>query len=110
MTLLEAMIAFVILSVVGVVCLDQARGATQLQTASAEWTQAVARGESALSEAVAGTSPYVDASVRTAPDPRVRVERRSWRAGVDQVEVTVLLANGAKYTTARLTPTATGRR
>ena len=53
MTLLEAVIAFVVLSLAGVVCLDQARGASQLQRSSAEWTQAIARGESALAEAVA---------------------------------------------------------
>ncbi len=110
MTLLEAVIAFVILSVVGVVCLDQSRGAAQLQVRSAEWTHAVANAESALAEAVAGTPlDEVEAAYRASNAP-IRVQRRVWRAGVDQVEVTVSLANGTSYVLARLTPSPSGRR
>ena len=63
MTLLEAVVAFVLLSVVGVVCLDQSRGATQLQVRSAEWTRAVTLAESAMAEATSSpmTSPMAPA-------------------------------------------------
>ena len=106
MTLLEAIVAFVILSVVGVACLDQSRGAAQLQVTSAEWTRAVARGESALTESIAGMPLHADeVSARTT---RVRVERRRWRAGLDRIDVTVLLANGATYELSRLTPSRSG--
>lgn len=110
MTLLEAVIAFVILSVVGIVCLDQSRGAAQLQVTSAEWTRAIARGESALAEAIAGTASIPDVGPRGASVPRVQVERRFWRAGVDQIEVTVPLASGATYVVTRLTPSISRRR
>ena len=108
MTLLEAVIAFIILSVVGVVCLDQARGASQLQRSSADWTRAVARGESALAEAIATTAPP-DGGAASAGDPAVRVQRRPWQAGLDIIEVSVPLGNGRTYDLARLVPsTASG--
>ncbi len=110
MTLLEAIIAFVILSVVGIVCLDQARGAVQLQAASAEWTRAIAQGESALAEASAETATTPEAASSRTVDSSVRVERRPWRSGVDQIAVTVSLANGATLVLTRLTPSAPVRR
>ncbi len=110
MTLLEAIIAFVILSVVGIVCLDQARGAVQLQAASAEWTRAIAQGESALSEATAETAATPVAASSSATASTVRVERRPWRSGVDQIAVTVSLTNGATFVLTRLTPSAPVRR
>lgn len=109
MTLLESIIALVILSVVGVVCLDQARGAVRLQGASAEWTQAIAKGESALSEAAAGV-PSAGLANELSPDSTVRVARRAWRTGVDQIDVSVLLPSGATFMLTRLTPSAPVRR
>ena len=107
MTLLEAVIAFVILSVVGVVCLDQARGASQLQRSSAEWTRAIARGESALAEAIATSAPPGDATA-FAGDPDVRVQRRAWQPGLDLIEVSVPVGNGRSYVLARLAPSRAG--
>lgn len=103
MTLLEAVIAFVILSVVGVVCLDQARGASQLQRSSAEWTRAIARGESALAEAIASAAPPSERA-DPAGEPAVRIQRRPWEAGLDIIEVSVPLGNGRTYEMARLVP------
>ncbi len=112
MTLLEAVIAFVILSVVGVVCLDQARGASRLQQSSAEWTRAVARGESALAEAVATSALPRERSpggaLAPSADPAVRVERRPWQPGVDRIAVSVPLANGRSYELARLVTSRAG--
>ena len=107
MTLLEAVIAFVVLSLAGVVCLDQARGASQLQRSSAEWTQAIARGESALAEAVAGSMPQGE-QIPSTEGPAIQVRRRSWRPGLDLIEVSVPLANGRSYTLARLAPSTAG--
>lgn len=107
MTLLEAVIAFVVLSLAGVVCLDQARGASQLQRSSAEWTQAIARGESALAEAVASSTPPGQ-SVPSSEDPAIQVQRRVWRPGLDLIEVSVPLANGRTYVLTRLAPTTAG--
>ena len=105
MTLLEAVIVFVVLSLAGVVCLDQARGATQLQRSSAEWTQAIARGESALAEAIARSTPP-GRTVPSLEDPSVHVQRRPWQPGLDLIEVSVPLANGRAYVLAHLTPSA----
>ena len=107
MTLLEAVIAFVVLSLAGVVCLDQARGASQLQRSSAEWTQAIARGESALAEAVARSTPSSEA-VPSLEGPAIQVQRRQWRLGLDLVEVSVPLADGRTYVLSRLAPSAAG--
>ena len=121
MTLLEAIIAFVLLSVVGVVCLDQTRGATQLQVRSAEWTDAVARAESALAEATGSALPamatgndegnvaVVGAEDRSADQPNV--SRTPWRGGLDRIVVRVPLASGGAFVLERLVPVApVGRR
>jgi len=108
-TLLEAILAFVLLSVVGVVCLDQTRGATQLQVRSAEWTDAVARAESAMSAATAGSLPG-DAfgSISDRRDDDAIVARAPWRAGLDRIVVTIPLASGGTYVLERLVPVASG--
>jgi type II secretory pathway component PulJ len=107
MTLLEAVIAFVVLSLAGVVCLDQARGASQLQRSSAEWTQAIARGEAALAEEVARSTPSREA-LPALEDPSIQVQRSRWRPGLDVIEVSVPLAGGRTYTLSRLVPTTAG--
>lgn len=100
MTLLEAVVAFAVLAVVGVVCLDQSRGATQLQVSSAEWDRAVARGESAMAATLAG-APLTSTDAR-----EIRVTRRPWRDGIDAVEVSVSLPSGGSFVLSRLTPRA----
>jgi hypothetical protein len=103
MTLLESVLAFVLLAVVGVACIDLSRGATGLETRSVEWGRAVAVGEAALSAASVG----VDATaVGVFDGARGSVERRPWAKGdgVDVVTVTVTLPDGATYRTSRLVP------
>ncbi len=109
MTLLEAVIAFVLLSVVGIACLDQSRGAAQLQVASVEWDRAVLRGESAMASAVAGVTPSWPETARDATRDAtddaalpVQVTRRAWGRGVDAIEVTVPLHDGGRYVLSRL--------
>lgn len=98
MTLLESVMAFVLLAVVGVTCLDLSRGASGLAHRSAEWSRAVAAGESALSAAASGVP---DAEIAS---DSVRVSREPWAedAGVDVVTVTVTLAGGAEFRASRL--------
>jgi Tfp pilus assembly protein PilV len=120
MTLLEAIIAFVLLSVVGVVCLDQTRGATQLQVRSAEWTAAVARAESALAESTAGSLPdgrtgngqqsLNGNETSQEQDNLPDVSRTPWRAGIDRIVVRVPLTSGGVYVLERLVPVASGVR
>jgi hypothetical protein len=92
MTLLESIIASLLIAVTAVVCLDATRGAAALQRRSAEWTVAVSRAESELAVAVSGG--------QTAET--TRVSRRPWRDGVDMIDVDVPMASGARYRLSRL--------
>lgn len=103
MTLLESVVAFVILALVGVACLDLSRGAAQLERSSVEWSRAVARGEAAL--AAAATDAPIDVPAG------VSVQRAPWRAGVERVEVAVAVdvSAGRVFRVARLVPVRDGR-
>ena len=92
MTLLESIIASVLLAVTAVVCLDATRGAAALQQKSAMWTRAVAHAESEL---VSVTSGGPSAST-------TRVSRRPWRDGLELIEVEVPMAGGASFRLTRL--------
>ncbi|HYW32630.1 MAG TPA: hypothetical protein VE869_14120 [Gemmatimonas sp.] len=110
MTLIESVVAFVLLAVVGVACLDLSRGATGLETRSVEWTRAVAVGDAVLDGAAAGIGPVeVDAMVNDASalQAPTRVEREPWSkgAGVDVVTVIVTLPGGTRYRASRLVST-----
>lgn len=117
MTLLEAIVAFVVLALVGIACLDLSRGATALQRSSAEWTEAVKVGESALAAAAANAPANASANAparspanglasgsmsRTSLTGMPQVTRRLWRGDVDVVEVTVPLSNGRVFQMQRL--------
>ncbi|MEO7521224.1 MAG: hypothetical protein ABIW79_05355 [Gemmatimonas sp.] len=102
MTLLESVVAFVLLAVVGVACLDLTRGATGLETKSAEWSRAVSVAESVMAGAAAGVPLDELAS------ERVKVAQRSWNGGaggVSAIEVVVLLPSGAEFKLSRLVRT-----
>ena len=92
MTLLESIIASVLLAVTAVVCLDATRGAAALQRKSASWTEAVALAESELAVV---TSGGLAAS-------STRVSRRRWRDGLELIEVDVSTAGGASFRLTRL--------
>ena len=104
MTLLEAVISFVLLAVVGVVCLDQSRGAAQLQLSSAEWERAIATADAAIANETAGVSSGADGGIASAIDPHVQITRAPWRGSLDQIEVRVPLARGGTYVLAKLVP------
>lgn len=98
MTLLETVVAFVLLSVVGVACLDLSRGATALETQSMEWSHAVARAEAALTMASAGARESGDAD-------GTQTVRRPWgdpSLGVDEITVTVPVEGGRSFQMSRL--------
>lgn len=99
MTLLETVIAFVLLSVVGVACLDLSRGAAGLEMRSMEWSRAVATGEAALAAATA------DAALDDPAFRGVRIVRHPWRQGVDgidEIDVSVDLPGGQVFRAASL--------
>ena len=92
MTLLESIIASVLLAVTAVVCLDATRGAAALQQKSAMWTLAVSHAESELASVTSGGP----ASSTT------RVSRRPWRDGLELIEVEVPMAGGTRFRLTRL--------
>ncbi len=106
MTLLEAVISFVLLALVGVACLDQSRGASQLQRSSAEWERAVAVADAALATATSGAASASDAQDASDNDAHVQITRTPWRGSLDQIEVRVPLAHGGTYVMSKLVPSA----
>lgn len=116
MTLLESIVAFIVLALVGIACLDLSRGAVDLQRSSEEWTRAVTIGESALAAAAADlnvddtfantTATQSSRTTTSAMSPRVM--RRVWRDGVDVIEVSVALPSGGEYQVSRLVTRAGG--
>ena len=92
MTLLESIIASLLLAVTAVVCLDATRGAAALQRKSAAWTQAVAHAEAELATVSSGGSAT----------GTTRVTRRAWRDGLDILEVDVTMTAGASFRLTRL--------
>ena len=92
MTLLESIIASLLLAVSAVVCLDATRGAAALQRRSAAWTQIVAQAEAELATVSSGGL----ASSTT------RISRRPWHDGLDVLELDIPMAGGASYRLTRL--------
>jgi len=91
-TLLESIIASLLLAVTAVVCLDATRGAAALQRKSAAWTLAVAHAEAELATVSSGNMASGTA----------QVARRPWRDGLDILEVDVPMAGGTSFRLTRL--------
>lgn len=92
MTLLESIIASLLLAVTAVVCLEATRGAAALQRNSASWTTAVAHAEAELATVSSGGQS----------SGTTRVTRRAWRDGLDVLEIEVPTAGGASLRLTRL--------
>lgn len=108
MTLLEALLATVILSVVAVACLEGTRGAASLQHAAATTTAGVARAEAALAQVEAGAP--LDA--RDVQVTRVRYVPPGVRTAsqLDRVDVVVPVVGGGSVHLTRLVRRAPERR
>ena len=101
MTLLESVVAFVILALAGIACLDLSRGSAQLERSSVEWSHAVSVAEAALTSGAAGTAvdEYGDVALRRLP----------WAKGVDRLDVTVAMSSGRTLRMSRLVPVPRSR-
>ena len=111
MTLLESIVAFIVLALVGLACLDLSRGALALERSSAEWTVSVARAESAVAEAQVGAAlpPDMMRSSTASGDATrgdgtlpIRVSRSNARDNLDIIEVVVPMPNGNQFSLHRL--------
>jgi type II secretory pathway pseudopilin PulG len=103
MTLLEALLATVILSLVAIACLEGTSGAAALQHRAGATAVSVARADAALAEAAAGAPPS---------SPDVRVSRRAYvqdgrSTGLEVVDVEVPTGTGAVVHLSRLVARAT---
>lgn len=107
MTLLESIVAFVILALVGIACLDLGRGAAQLERSSVEWSRAVSIGEAVLASGAANAP--LDVNAPRSGTGEVEVQRQSWSNGVDRLDVTVVMSQGRALHMSRLVPTAQRR-
>lgn len=105
MTLLEAIVALVILVLVGVGCLELSAGSSRAAADAARWTRAVAHAESAMEAAA------LEASVERGPGARrgaletvagARVRSVARGPGVRELAVTVPVDGGGAYTVRRL--------
>lgn len=97
MTLLEALVALVILGLATVGYLDVFQTSTRSVGSAAVWTETVSVAESAMEEVLAGGRPE-PASNGYRSD--VRVE--PWREGLSEVTVRVIAPNGATFEIKRL--------
>jgi hypothetical protein len=125
MTLLEAIVALVILSLVGVGCLELTHAAANLESSTVAWNDVVSEAESRLTTAVLSapqetawsTDDRAATGVRARPTTGIAdqggaarvhavVTRSTWRSGLDDIAVTVTQANGVSFTLHRLVPSA----
>lgn len=106
MTLLEGVIALVVLGLSAVGFLDVFRSGADAATRAASWTELVQEAEAAMESASSG----VPLEVVTRSDMRREVSTRPWRPGLDEILVEVRSPDGARFEVRRLvrSPRATG--
>ena len=98
MTLMEAVVALVILSLVAVGCLELSQGASQLELSATEWNRAVTAAESRMAQ-------YTSGAPRDGVDTTgTQVTRASWKGGLDVVTVSVPVARGKRFELRRVVP------
>jgi prepilin-type N-terminal cleavage/methylation domain-containing protein len=98
LTLLEVLIALLILSVVVAGYLELFHGSHMLLARSRVWSQAIAYAADGMEQAKLG-----DNSAVVLPGGyRRQVTSAQWAAGIDVITVTVTLPNGARFDLRRL--------
>lgn len=102
MTLLEAMVALVILALSGVAYLEVFQGDARAVRRAAEWTAAAAAAESAMELTLTGADSPTGMPL-PAGAAGIQVQRRPWRGRVQDVVVQVRMADGASLEVHRLT-------
>jgi type II secretory pathway pseudopilin PulG len=96
-TLLETLVALVILGLAGVGFLEAFQATSRSSADAAAWVEAVGAAEAAMEETKLGTPPMSDARVDVRPWPGA--------AGVELVTVTVALPDGGSFVLRRLVRT-----
>ncbi|MEO5580867.1 MAG: type II secretion system protein [Gemmatimonadaceae bacterium] len=103
MTLLESVIALVILGLASVGFLELFQSTNRNTRDAQEWVTAVAYAEEGIEAAKAGQSALNQSAASPAPRGFARrVEVKAWRGGMTDVVVTVTLRDGAEFVIHRL--------
>ncbi|MBA2707396.1 MAG: type II secretion system protein [Gemmatimonadaceae bacterium] len=104
MTLLESVVALVILGLAAVGLLELFQGSARGTRDAEAWVTAVAYAEESVEQLKAGLPPGVQ-DVRRAPTGfRKSVELRAWRNSMTDAVVTVTLPGGSQLVVHRLIP------
>ena len=103
MTLLESLVALVILGLTALGFLQAFQVTTRSTRSSSDWVQAVSYAESAMEETKLGTNPVPFADSLSSGHTRT-MDVQPWPgiAGVEQVTVTVTLPGGGTFVLQRL--------
>ena len=115
MTLMEAVVALVILALAAVGSLELAQGASRLEFAAVEWNAAISLAESRMAQVsldASSESVYSTTPVDSRDQARLegtRVTRESWRPGLDLVSVIVPVSDGKQYVLRKLIRSAPAR-
>lgn len=110
MTLMEAVVALLILALVSVGCLELVQGAATQEFSATQWNAAISEAESRVAEVVTA-APRADAlgsgATETARRSGTSVVRRSWSAQLDLLTVSVPVTGEKRYVLQRLVPSVT---
>ena len=112
MTLMEAVVALVILALVAVGCLELTQGASNLEYSATQWNAAVSAAESRMAQVTLGAGGANETSLRVKTTVRADLDRSAdmqttrepWRSGLDLISVSVPVVNGKRYVLRRLVP------
>ncbi len=102
MTLLESIVALVIVGLFAVGCLELFEGATVGARNSAEWTTAVAYAEEGMESAKAGARSDLAPEMATAAGFNRTIAQTPARPGLAEFVVTVSLPRGGSFVLRRL--------
>jgi prepilin-type N-terminal cleavage/methylation domain-containing protein len=98
LTLLEVMVALVVLSLVALGYLQLFQGSHRLVTAAREWSQAVEYAEDASERAQLDGQSLLGTSAESLPGGfRTEITHRPWAPGLTIVTVTVFLPGGGRF-------------
>ncbi|MEO7996717.1 MAG: hypothetical protein ABI852_04685 [Gemmatimonadaceae bacterium] len=105
MTLMEAVVALVILALAGIGCLELAQGASNLEFSATEWNAAVTAAESRMAQVSVGAPADANLRVATTDSARtnhIEVTREPWRSGLEMITVSVPVTGNRRYTLRKL--------
>ena len=103
LTLLETMVALVIVGLVALGYLELFGGTARTAARVRDWTRAVAYAEDAMeTRKIAGRDASVADAEPLASGFQRRLERRAWRDNLDVVTVVVTMPDGGEFRLSRL--------